>query len=80
MVLGISSVIHFSIKMIFNVIKSDQGAGVLALCMILVNIFTLTTLNQLSTLILTLLSIIWVAVKLHQSIIESKKLKEKKDE
>lgn len=66
--------------MIFNVIKSDQGAGVFALCMILVNIFTLTTLNQLSTLILTLLSIIWVAVKLHHSIIESKKLKEKKDE
>jgi len=58
-------------------LRSDQGAGVFALIMIIVNVLSLTSVNQIATLFLTVLSIVWVAIKLGNSVLERKKLKKK---
>ena len=58
-------------------LRSDQGAGVFALIMIIVNVLSLTSVNQIATLFLTVLSIVWVAIKLGNLVLERKKLKKK---
>ena len=53
-------------------LKSDQAAGVFALSMIVVN--TMTDVNEIATLALTTLSIIWVGYKLANEMILRKKI------
>ena len=54
-------------------LKSDQAAGVFALSMIVVNTM-ITDVNEIATLALTTLSIIWVGYKLANEMILRKKI------
>ena len=57
-------------------LKSDQAAGVFALTMIVTNTMV-SHVNEVATLALTTLRIIWVGFKLANEIILRKKLKNK---
>lgn len=57
-------------------LKSDQAAGVFALTMIVTNTMV-SHVNEVATLALTILSIIWVGFKLANEMVLRKKLKNK---
>ena len=57
-------------------LKSDQAAGVFAFTMIVTNTMV-SHVNEVATLCLTILSIVWVGYKLANEILKRKKLKEK---
>jgi|TARA_B110000977_G_scaffold195735_1_gene274731 hypothetical protein len=57
-------------------LKSDQAAGVFAFTMIVTNTMV-SHVNEVATLALTTLSIIWVGFKLANEIVLRKKLKNK---
>ena len=57
-------------------LRSDQAAGVFALTMIVTNTMV-SHVNEVATLALTILSIIWVGFKLANEMVLRKKLKNK---
>ena len=72
----INTHIPFLTSAIYKILKSDQAAGVFALTMIVTNTMV-SHVNEVATLALTTLSIIWVGFKLANEIILRKKLKNK---
>jgi len=72
----ISSHTRYLTSAIYKMLKSDQAAGVFAFTMIVTNTMV-SHVNEVATLALTTLSIIWVGFKLANEIVLRKKLKNK---